>query len=85
MATKRQRRARGQTHSAAAIEAYRAGDERALARALKLPPWHISPLAVGDGYSPYPSDHGYGDGPHGTWLKAQKLRRDLEAAIQGDG
>lgn len=61
--------------TADAIEAYRAGDVMALQRALRLPPWHVSPLrAVGTCPSPA------GDASSETWPAAVALREQLEAA-----
>jgi hypothetical protein len=63
-----------------AIAAFRASDEAALHLALRLPPWHISPLTVGDGPSPYPPNAMGRE----TWAQAQELRRALEEAADGN-
>lgn len=59
----------------AAVEAFRAGDELALHRALRLPPWQISPLQV-DRDCPWPA----GTGGAMTWPDSVALRAELEAA-----
>ncbi len=58
-----------------AIAAFRAGDAIALARALRLPPWHASPLEA-VGACPWPCT----TGGAATWADAIELRAQLEAA-----
>lgn len=58
-----------------AVAAYRAGDELALHRALRLRPWQASPIgAVGP--CPWPP----GTGGHESWALAVELRAELERA-----
>lgn len=60
-----------------AVAAFVAGDHAALQRALRLPPWQVSPLnAVGA--CPYPSGTGGAD----TWDDSLALRGQLESAAQ---
>ena len=59
-----------------AVEAYRAGDEMALHRALGLKPWEPSPIdAIGN--CPWSE----GSGGSLSWAKVKALRGELEAAI----
>jgi len=55
-----------------AIEAFHAGDERALHRALGLTPWEASPLDANEGPAPYG-----GELWRASWPQAQALRRAL--------
>ena len=57
-----------------AIEAFRSGDELALHRALRLPPWQISPLAA-VGECPWPATCGGAT----SWPDSVALREELEA------
>lgn len=61
-----------------AIEAFRAGDQWALHRALGLKLWEINPLTVGDDEPcPYPLNSGGYD----SWPQAVELRRALQEAL----
>jgi len=58
-----------------AVRAFNAGDVMALQWALRLSPWHVSPLeAVGD--CPYPDYVAGGQ----TWAAVVALREALESA-----
>jgi|GEM_PF-2297577 len=59
-----------------AVAAFNAEDRTALADALRLRPWEISPLEVCDGPSPYPA----GSGGCTTWQKALELLTQLQKA-----
>lgn len=74
--TKRKRRTeRSGRITPEAIAAFRAGDARALHRALRLPVFQVSPLyAVGK--CPWPAGSGGGM----TWADSVALRAELEAA-----
>jgi len=56
--------------------AFDAGDEWALASALKLPPWHASPLHTGP--SPYPAGTAWAL----TLPDALEIRREILAAMK---
>lgn len=74
MPTKRKRKGRGLASriTPEAIAAWSAGDSVALKRALRLPPWQLSPLdAVGD--CPW---HGLTAGAT-TWPDSVALREEL--------
>jgi hypothetical protein len=60
--------------TAAAVEAYRAGDRTGLHRALGLKPWHPSPLDVDTDEPPavLPSAWRW------SWATVRQLRRELE-------
>ena len=81
MPTKRQRVTRSLVAriTPEAIAAWKAGDWGDLQRALRLPPWHASPLDVG------------GDQPAGntagatTWAEATRLRSELIALAGEQG
>lgn len=61
--------------TAAAVEAWNAGDRMALHRALGLRPWQVSPLdATGD--CPHPDDTAGAR----SWPKAAALREELTRA-----
>ena len=86
MATRRTPLARAElrgriTHEA--IEAYRAGDDLGLHRALGLNPWECSPLPLE--VTPLGVDQGpppkYEAHPN-AWAKAQELQRELEKAVK---
>jgi hypothetical protein len=62
----------------AAVEAFRAGDERALHRALDLRPWQPSPLEA-DADAP-PTWSRPGTPWHDAWALVRGLRLELEAA-----
>jgi hypothetical protein len=64
----------------AAVEAFRAGDERALHRALDLRPWQPSPLEADDDTPPAwaPPGSAWGD----AWALVRSLRLELEAAAR---
>lgn len=55
-----------------AIAAFKAGDVIALQRALRLPPWQVSPLTVA-GKCPWPP----GSGGAITWVDSVGLREAL--------
>ena len=76
MPTKRKKRARplAAKITPAAVEAYRAGDRRALHRQLRRKPWKVSPLDVHEG--PCPMHPSYV--ASGTWPQMQALRAVLE-------
>jgi hypothetical protein len=60
-----------------AVAAYEAGDDRALAAALGLRPWEVSPLRVHQGAPP--------GGPTAwaaSWPRAQQLQREIEKALR---
>ena len=77
MPSNRRRRARSQRLriTAEAVDAYRAGDSLALARALELPPWHSSPIGA-EGPCPYPASTSAFE----TWPQAVELRQALDRA-----
>jgi hypothetical protein len=81
MPTKRQRvnRKAGVAVSPAAVEAYQAGDERALSFAIGQAPWEFSPLRV-DAPDP-PKWLAYNPWRYQFWVKAWEIRCALEAAI----
>lgn len=58
-----------------AIAAFRSGNRKALHRALRLPPWQVSPLDA-DSASPYPGSAAGGS----TWADSAALREQLENA-----
>lgn len=61
--------------TADAVAAFIAGDRMELSRALRLPPWQISPLDVA-GPCPYPPTTAGGS----TWPDSVKLRAELVEA-----
>jgi hypothetical protein len=64
--------------SAAAIEAWRAGDRAELHRTLQLRPWHPSPLTV-TAHCPYPP----ASPTAASWPRVLDLRRELiERAVK---
>ncbi len=63
------------THDAA--DAFVAGDEAALHRALGLPPWCASPLDA-EGECPWPA----GSAGARSWPEVVRLRAELEAAAR---
>ncbi len=88
MPSKRTRVARsiGACVTAAALDAYRARDFTALHLALKLPPFHRSPLpidecglGVGQGLPP---DYDQPGPWRDSWYAARELQRELEAALE---
>ncbi len=65
----------------AAIEAFRAGDHKALNRALGIKLWEPSPLGV-DGPEPPEWAKNDGTGWTAAWPKIWEIRQALEAAIR---
>ncbi|MEP7241747.1 MAG: hypothetical protein ABI697_12745 [Devosia sp.] len=61
--------------TAAALDAFRAGDETALHKALGLKPWHPSPL---DDHNPYPP----GAAASLTWPMIVELRSALQGGVR---
>lgn len=77
MPTKRNRRARNQRVRVTdrAVELYKASDWLGLHHELRLRPWEVSPLDVGEG-----ADSGLAGSAGATsWAAAQALRAELEA------
>ena len=60
-----------------AIDAFAARDDDALRVALGLRPWEASPMDAHDGPSPWPE----GSAGARSWPLAQRLRRELMAAV----
>ena len=58
-----------------ALAAFSAGDRATLKRALRLPPWQVSPLDA-EGACPYPPL----TGAAATWPDSLTLRNQLQAA-----
>ena len=58
-----------------AVAAFVAGDHVTLKRALRLPPWQVSPLDA-DGACPYPPQ----TAAAATWADSLAMRNQLEAA-----
>jgi hypothetical protein len=68
-----------------AISAYRKKDGTALHVALDLRPWEISPLALHLNPKPSPEIlHGRDRIWWSSWAQADRLRKELEAAIAND-
>jgi len=63
--------------TAAAVDAFKAGDDGALREALRLAPWEVSPLDVDDGPCPWPP----GCAGAASWEPAKALREALAQAI----
>lgn len=76
MPTKRTKRARplAAKITPVAVEAYRAGDRRALHRQLRLKPFQVSPLDVHEGPCPFHPSYVASE----TWAHMQALRAALE-------
>lgn len=73
---KRGEKARPHPITPEAVAAYQRGDDRALRMLLNLKPWHLSPLDVDAGDSPYPA----GTAGAESYGLALELRDELEAA-----
>jgi hypothetical protein len=65
----------------AALDAFVAGDERALAAAIRQRPWQPSPLEV-DGPEP-PAWAGHGSGWATQWLVMWEVRQEIERRLAG--
>ena len=70
---RRRNRTQRQRVTDEAVAAYTSCDHAVLQRALRLPPWQVSPLEA-DGPCPYSE----GSGGGGTWADSVPLRKALD-------
>ncbi|CAN7769728.1 hypothetical protein [Mesorhizobium sp. LjNodule214] len=76
---KRRPRKKRVTISAAAVEAFKAGNRQALGTALGVRPWEPNPLDVDGSLAPEWARHG-GTAWSQAWPASWELRQQLEAA-----